>query len=927
MCRSPLNAVKIRWSGIAVMLGFFVGLGTFGGCGYLSDDGDVAPLDEVPDVRLQALSDFCSVELQAHGTLDLESEYLPSVVACENGNAPMEALKAQAVAARSHALYEMGRYVAGQREALEDNENDQVYGCDYAPVEQRHIDAVEATKGQVLMSGDLLTAGMYAAGAEPSTPSCVAAPGDPDTNPSTEQWVTYNEHKTGNQVQPTPLGNENDPKNRGLKSQNGSSCLADKGWDYERILRFYYGDDIRIRIHPDNECTPGAVDGSPGEGGAPERPPSQGDGDGAVCHFERGDQGSFGGEQCTDASQRPSIQPRQSWNPADPRHDPPPIGPVEVITVHHSGAAPHNDYESRGHTTETVIGGMQNHHMNHPNLMWRDIGYHYVIGWDGTIYDAHPDHGRGIHVGSHNTGNLGINLVGHFSIGSVKPTAEQLTSLQRLLRHLTDEHGVELVDDNFYGHRDWPGRHASNDCPGDNFYPSLSDVVASARADRHCQDQQPDPDADQGFRYVRVSGIDASPTTDDDPVDGFEVDAVYATRDGDTVEASGVVCSPGVSNASAAKGLPDNDSCENRVERVAGVPEGSDLVMEFSDGLTAGDTLHVHQFAYQAAMAPCEPTGTARVSVSRDGSNWKVVGESVQGNWNHTLEVDQLFGDATQDEVWSPEEGFGFIEPQAGGSVQADMTFKAQADLDGVAEVEYFVPEQAFDALDEDWVIGSSTDASSGFAVDYTFENLGERMVGVRAVDADGQELDREVITVTVVDADGQIPEGDGEDTPSPLADMDQAMADSLHQEGGRCYSQFDDESDGDRCQDGQGGWSSGLGWHFVKRAMERAGIDWTALESAGPCSWNEFHGSAYGFRCNANANPQMLENIGLRRVDVPTTEAPAGAIISWAKGCGNQSVDHGGIEISMGDGTACNDSCDVIDDDASCADVYIPIQ
>ena len=266
------------------------------------------------------------------------------------------------------------------------------------------------------------------------------------------------------------------------------------------------------------------------------------------------------------------------------------------------------------------------------------------------------------------------------------------------------------------------------------------------------------------------------------------------------------------------------------------------------------------------------------------------------------------------------------MEPTAGAVTLPEVSFRATASIDGVAEVEYFVPEEAVSELNDDWVIGASSDESSGFAVDYTFENLGERVIGARALDAQGAELEREVITVTVTNDEGQIPEGEAEDTPSPLTDMDQGMADALHHEGGRCYSPHDDESSGDRCQNGEGGWSSGLGWHFVKRAMERAGLDWQALESTGPCSWDEFHGSAYGFRCNANANPQILEQVGLKRVDIPTTEAPAGAVIGWAPGCRNQSSGHGGIEISMGDGTACNDSCDAIDEDADCGDVYIPV-
>jgi hypothetical protein len=51
--------------------------------------------------------------------------------------------------------------------------------------------------------------------------------------------------------------------NRGCKSQNGASCLANQGWGYQDILKFYYGMDIGFEqatgacVAP-TECTPGA---------------------------------------------------------------------------------------------------------------------------------------------------------------------------------------------------------------------------------------------------------------------------------------------------------------------------------------------------------------------------------------------------------------------------------------------------------------------------------------------------------------------------------------------------------------------------------------------------------------------------------------------------------------------------------------------
>jgi len=48
------------------------------------------------------LDAYCSVTVRGVGTLDVETDYLPHVIACENGAASFEALRAQAVSARSY---------------------------------------------------------------------------------------------------------------------------------------------------------------------------------------------------------------------------------------------------------------------------------------------------------------------------------------------------------------------------------------------------------------------------------------------------------------------------------------------------------------------------------------------------------------------------------------------------------------------------------------------------------------------------------------------------------------------------------------------------------------------------------------------------------------------------------------------------------
>lgn len=203
-----------------------------------SDHSDQVKLSK----QILPLTAFCDVNIIEVGQREIETDYLPHVVACENGAASFEALKAQAVAARSYLYYKLENY--GE---IADGQSDQVYSCSRPPQTQ-HFEAVNETSGQVLLYQGVQVAAFYVAGAIPSRSDCIATEQDSDPH-NTEQYVTYNEGLSGDALQQTSLGwvNPNNFANRGCQSQNGADCLSDQGWGYEDILRFYYGADIEIQ--------------------------------------------------------------------------------------------------------------------------------------------------------------------------------------------------------------------------------------------------------------------------------------------------------------------------------------------------------------------------------------------------------------------------------------------------------------------------------------------------------------------------------------------------------------------------------------------------------------------------------------------------------------------------------------------------------
>lgn len=216
----------------------------------------VAPLASA-QTEFNALS---TISVTGSGLVPTESDYIPNVVKSENGLASFEALKAQAVAARTFAYYKMD--IQG---FINDGTGDQVYSSPGSP-QQIHFDAAAATEGEILWvrdnigaQKDVLIASFYVAGSIPTGPFNAASPGiisDPgDSDPTnTQQWVTfpYANGQIGGFNQGTPLGfqgsvsNPNWP-NRGAKSQNGADYLSDNSVNYLDILKYFYGADIQLR--------------------------------------------------------------------------------------------------------------------------------------------------------------------------------------------------------------------------------------------------------------------------------------------------------------------------------------------------------------------------------------------------------------------------------------------------------------------------------------------------------------------------------------------------------------------------------------------------------------------------------------------------------------------------------------------------------
>lgn len=92
----------------------------------------------------------------------------------------------------------------------------------------------------------------------------------------------------------------------------------------------------------------------------------------------------------------------------------------------------------------------------HKSLGWTDIGYHKIIGQDGTVVDGRPIDVMGAHVRGHNHNSIGICLIGGYGGEAnqeflVNFTPAQLTALEDQIERIKEKY-PDIKDANILGH-------------------------------------------------------------------------------------------------------------------------------------------------------------------------------------------------------------------------------------------------------------------------------------------------------------------------------------------------------------------------------------------------------------------------------------------------------------------------------------------
>ncbi|CAO2604640.1 N-acetylmuramoyl-L-alanine amidase [Lemmus lemmus] len=157
----------------------------------------------------------------------------------------------------------------------------------------------------------------------------------------------------------------------------------------------------------------------------------------------------------------PAILPRCRWGAAPYRGNPTPLRlPLGFLYVHHTyvPAPPCTTFQR----CAANMRSMQRFHQDVRH--WDDIGYSFVVGSDGYVYEGRGWHWVGAHTRGHNTRGFGVAFVGNYT-GSL-PSDAALKTVREVLPSCAIRSGHLLPDYKLLGHR----QLVHSDCPGNALF-------------------------------------------------------------------------------------------------------------------------------------------------------------------------------------------------------------------------------------------------------------------------------------------------------------------------------------------------------------------------------------------------------------------------------------------------------------------------
>ncbi|KAK7871824.1 hypothetical protein R5R35_006424 [Gryllus longicercus] len=131
--------------------------------------------------------------------------------------------------------------------------------------------------------------------------------------------------------------------------------------------------------------------------------------------------------------------------------------PTPYVVVHH-GASSSCTTQS---ACASIVRSYQNQHMDVNG--WADIGYNFIIGEDGNVYEGRGWELTGAHAPGYNTQSIGICIIGTFT--SKLPNTAALNALNNLIECGVSKGKITAAYKEI-GHR----QATATECPGTKLY-------------------------------------------------------------------------------------------------------------------------------------------------------------------------------------------------------------------------------------------------------------------------------------------------------------------------------------------------------------------------------------------------------------------------------------------------------------------------
>ncbi|XP_017785945.1 PREDICTED: peptidoglycan-recognition protein SB1-like [Nicrophorus vespilloides] len=154
-----------------------------------------------------------------------------------------------------------------------------------------------------------------------------------------------------------------------------------------------------------------------------------------------------------------NVITRSEWGARAPRWAPTPlsVNPASHVIIHHGDS---NPCTTRDKCTAKVKI-YQADHIN--NRRWSDIGYNFVVGEDGNVYEGRGWGKQGSHAAPYNEKSIGISVIGRFD--DISPNSAALNAVKELIAYGV-ANGKIQSNYKLVGHRQVKGTK----CPGQAFY-------------------------------------------------------------------------------------------------------------------------------------------------------------------------------------------------------------------------------------------------------------------------------------------------------------------------------------------------------------------------------------------------------------------------------------------------------------------------